>query len=156
MIIRKAKQKDLFQILDLVILAKAISPYKDIPSDKDAMSGVVRRLISNGLSCVLVAELDRKLHGIVMGEAVELWYSNSKRCADPAIFYCIDESAGSDLIREYLRWAWSIKSVAEVTFSVASQYDPTLKEDTFDSAGLSESGQTWIAVRPQEQDYGIA
>lgn len=156
MIIRVAKQKDLFQILDLVVSAKAVSPYKDIPSDKDAMSGVIRRLISNQLSCVLVAELDGKLYGIVMGEAVELWYSNSKRCADPAIFYCIDKSAGPDLIKEYLRWAWSIKSVAEVTFSVASKYDPALEEGTFDSAGLSESGQTWIAVRPREQDYGVA
>ena len=154
MIIRPAKDKDLFKIIDLVMSSKAVSPYSSIPVDRDAMFGSVKRAVSHKLSCVLVAEASDTLGGVVMGTASELWYSRNKRCADPAIFYCTILEAAPRLAQAYLDWAWSIKSVVSVTFSVASKYDPTLEDSVFEEVGLSEAGHTWVAMKPiQEKRY---
>jgi hypothetical protein len=155
MIIREAKSSDLFQIMDLVINAKAVSPYCDIPHDKDVMGGVIRRMMVNKLSCVLVAEASETLSGVIMGVAAELWYSKSKRTADPAIFYCTSKEYAPRLAEAYLEWAWSIKSVVEVTFNVASKYDPALEDSVFEEIGLEEVGHSWVALRPAQEKRDV-
>jgi len=155
MILRKAKETDIWQLFEMLANAKGVSPYKDIPAKKADMVATIKYAIANKLACCLVVQGKHKIEGIVVGSANPLWYNAAKKNATTIILTADNTKAQALLTAGFLDWAWSLPSVSEVTIGTAHAYAYGMHDQVFEEAGLQECATAFTMVRPKQgKKYG--
>ena len=81
------------------------------------------------------------------GAAMPLWFSK-KRSATDFITYAETPGDGYRMIRRFVRWAWSIPNVIEITLAQSSGIDIERTAQLYELAGLQRVGNLYTAVRP--------
>lgn len=147
--IRKAKVADLPALMELGRRLHEISPYKKVPIDLQTCAGTLGHCISSAFGFAMVAEKDGKITGLLMGAAVPLWFSR-RRSASDIVTYAESAGDGYRLIKAFLKWAWSVPLVVEVTMAQGSGIDTERTAVLYERAGLTRLGNIYTAVR-QEQ-----
>ena len=144
--IRKGRYEDITRILELANKAGDLTPYSQVPRDRQSMVQVVTSCMASRFSCCFVAEHEGILTGVLLAQAPELWFSK-KRAATDLLFYS-ERADGAGLIREYLQWAWSVPQVIEVSLAQSSGLDMDRFEKLCAYAGLQRMGSVYGLVKP--------
>ncbi len=147
--IRKAQVADLPALMELGERLHEKSPYADVPTDLQTCANTLGHCISNAFGFAMVAEKDGKITGLLLGAAVPLWFSR-RRSASDIVTYAESPGDGYRLIKAFLKWAWSVPLVVEVTMAQSSGIDTDRMSVLYEHAGLERVGNIYTAVR-QEQ-----
>jgi hypothetical protein len=120
--IRNAFLTDVPAIEALGLRLKIKTPYATWSYDRERALKQIRYCIGSNMGCAFVDESDGKLTGIILGSAQEMWFS-TQRVASDLIFYAERPGCGYFLLRRFMSWAWSIKSVHQILLGQSSGID---------------------------------
>ena len=104
--IRKAENKDISGIMELVKEAHSNSISRFVKLDSKTLRTNVQVCVLSAEHFVVVAELDGKIEGAMIGVTHQLWYSRKKQATD-LFFYVTEEGigVGANLMRRFISWA---------------------------------------------------
>jgi hypothetical protein len=152
--IRNAQTGDLPQLIKLARRLKAKSPYADVPDDVLTFGNTLGQCINNAFGLALVAVHDGEITGFMLAAAVPLWFSK-KRAASDIVTYAESPRDGLRMIRKFIRWAWAIPNVIEVTMAQSSGIDIERSGKIYERMGLVRVGAIYTAVR-EDPDVEVA
>ena len=147
--IRKAQVSDLPQRLALGKRLIVRTPYADVKIDTLIAAQTLGQCISSAFGIALVAERDGEITGLLLGAAVPLWFSKSRSATD-IITYAETPGDGYRMIRRFVKWAWSLPNVIEVTMAQSSGIDVERTRQLYERVGLAPVGALYTAVREPE------
>ena len=144
--IRKATLADLPGMRACAERCHAKSVYADVPPDIAAFAHTIGQCISNAFGFAMVATHDGEITGIMLGGALPLWFSR-KRYATDIITYAETPGDGFRMIKAFMKWAWSMPSVIEITLAQSSGMDVERTGRLYERLGLQRVGALFTAVR---------
>ena len=144
--IRNATTSDLPKILNLMRRFHPKTPYVGIEMDVLSVSQVLGQCINSALGFAVVAEHDGNIDGIMMAAAQPLWFSKKRQATD-FLTHAERPGDGAKMIRRFIKWAWSVPNVAEVTLAQSSGIDVERTAKLYTRAGLVRVGNIFTAVR---------
>jgi len=147
--IRMAQVADLPQLLALGKRLIKMTPYADVKIDTLTAGQTLGQCINSAFGMALVAEHDGKITGLLLGAAVPLWFSKSRSATD-IITYAETPGDGYRMIRQFVKWAWSLPNVIEVTMAQSSGIDVERTRQLYERVGLAPVGAIYTAVREPE------
>ncbi len=145
--IRNAMGADMPQLMALGKRLHGKSPYPDVPIDIQTCGATLGQCINSAFGFAMVAVHDGKITGFMLGAAVPLWFSR-KRSATDFITYAETPGDGMRMLRTFVRWAWSIDNVVEITLAQSSGIDVERSAKLYERLGLKRVGSLYTAVRP--------
>ena len=145
--IRNAQVADLPELLALGKRLLAKSPYSDVPVDTLTFGSTLGQCIQSAFGFAMVAVHDGKITGMLLGAAMPLWFSK-KRSATDFITYAETPGDGYRMLRRFVRWAWSMPNVIEITLAQSSGIDIERTARLYEIVGLQRVGNLYTAVRP--------
>ena len=122
------------------------SPYPDVPIDLQACGGTLGQCINSAFGYGVVAVHGGEITVFMLGAAMPLWFSK-KRCATDFITYAESPGDGYRMIRRFVRWAWSLPNVVEITLAQSSGIDVERTGRLYEYVGLKRVGSLYTAVR---------
>ena len=148
--IRKAENKDVSGIMELVKEAHSHSISRFVKLDHKTLRTNVQVCILSSEHFVVVAELDGKIEGAMIGVTHQLWYSKKKQAAD--LFFYVTEKGigvGANLMRRFISWAKDNPGVKEIILGVTSGIgDSERTKKLYERMGAMRIGDTFVL--PQE------
>lgn len=144
--IRNAQTADLPQLLSLGKRLQKKSPYADVPMDVATVGSTLGQCISSAFGFAMVAVHDGKITGVMLGAAMPLFFSK-KRAATDFVTYAESPGDGFRMIRQFVKWAWSIPNVIEITLAQSSGVDVERTGKLYARVGLQRVGSIFTAVR---------
>lgn len=145
--IRAGKHTDLAQIMTLANRVGDLSPYyRGIPRDRQGMVQTVTQCIASQFGCCLVAENDGRLTGVLLAQAVELWFSKCRTATD-LLFYSEIAGDGFRMAKAYSAWAWSVPRVCEVTMAQSTGLDIERTTRLLRLAGFEHVGGVFTQLK---------
>ncbi len=145
--IRNAQVADLPRLLALGKRLHNKSPYPDVPIDVLTCGATLGQCINSAFGFAMVAMHKGKITGFMLGAAVPLWFSK-KRSATDFITYAETPGDGYRMLKTFVRWAWSIENVVEITLAQSSGIDVERSAKLYERLGLKRVGSLYTAVRP--------
>ena len=147
--IRKATTADLPALLALGKRLIAETPYADVKIDILIAGQTLGQCINSAFGIALVAEHNGKITGLLLGAAVPLWFSKSRSATD-IVTYAETPGDGYRMIRRFVKWAWNLPNVIEVTMAQSSGIDVDRTAQLYERVGLARVGALYTAVREPE------
>jgi len=144
--IRKAQTGDLTELLALGKKLQVLSPYAAVPLDILTCGQTLGQCISNAFGFAVVAVHEGKITGFMMGAAVPLWFSK-KRSASDIVTYAETPGDGYRMISRFVKWAWSVPNVIEITLAQSSGIDVERTGALYERVGMKRVGSIFTAVR---------
>ncbi len=148
--IRKAENKDISGIMELVKEAHSSSISRFVKLDPKTVRTNVQVCILSAEHFVVVAELDGKIEGAMIGVTHQLWYSKKKQATD-LFFYVTEEGigVGANLMRRFISWAKDNPGVKEIMLGTTSGIgDVERTKKLYERMGAMRIGDTFVL--PQE------
>ena len=148
--IRKAENKDISGIMELVKEAHSSSISRFVKLDPKTVRTNVQVCILSAEHFVVVAELDGKIEGAMIGVTHQLWYSRKKQATD-LFFYVTEEGigVGANLMRRFISWAKDNPGVKEIMLGTTSGIgDVERTKKLHERMGAMRIGDTFVL--PQE------
>ena len=147
--IRRAQIADLPQLLALGKRLLKQTPYADVKIDTLIAGQTLGQCINSAFGLALVAEHRGKITGLLLGAAVPLWFSKSRSATD-IVTYAETPGDGYRMIRRFVKWAWNLPNVIEVTMAQSSGIDVDRTAQLYERVGLARVGALYTAVREPE------
>lgn len=148
--IRPARERDIPKLIDLAESFHEDSAYRDFPIDRPSAYRSLAQCAQMATACLLVAE-DRErgqITGFLAGVAQEVWFSRS-RCATDLVFVSRRPSDSIKLVRQFVRWAWGVPRVIEVTMAISSGIHPERTGAFYERLGFTSIGGMYSMPRPE-------
>jgi len=144
--IRNARIADITEILALARRLQPKTPYADVPIDAPTLISTAGNCINNAFGFAMVSVHEDRLKGVLLGAATPLWFSR-KRMATDFITHSEHAGDGYKMIGAFIRWAWSMPNVVEITMGQSSGIDIERTGKLYERAGLVRVGSIFTAVR---------
>jgi len=148
-LIRNARIADMPALLALGKRLIKQTPYADVKVDTAISGQTLGQCINSAFGIALVAEHDGEITGLLLGAAVPLWFSKSRSATD-IITYAETAGDGYRMIRRFVKWAWSLPNVIEITMAQSSGVAVERTGQLYERAGLARVGAIFTAVREAE------
>ena len=148
--IRKAEFKDISEIIEVAKDAHKKSLSDSVPIDLKILRNNLQVCILSAEHFVVVAELDGKIEGAMIGVTHQLWYSRKKQATD-LFFYVTEEGigVGANLMRRFISWAKDNPGVKEIMLGTTSGIgDVERTKKLYERMGAMRIGDTFVL--PQE------
>lgn len=144
--IRSATIGDLPGILGLMRKLQPKTPYGDIPIDVQSVAQVLGQCVSSAFGFAVVAQHNGEITGFMLGAAQPIWFSKKRQATD---FMVHSDRAGDGyfMIKRFMKWAWSVPQVVEITLAQSSGIDIDRTTELYERAGLHRVGSIFTAVR---------
>jgi hypothetical protein len=147
--IRNAQIADIPQLIALGKRLLELTPYADVKIDTLIAGQTLGQCINSAFGIALVAVHEGKITGLLLGAAVPLWFSKSRSATD-IVTYAETPGDGYRMIRRFIRWAWAVPNVIEVTMAQSSGVDVERTGKLYERVGLARVGAIYTAVREPE------
>lgn len=144
--IRQATHADIPVLIELFLRLKRASPYVTAPHSLERARATMRRCISSPSGYLALAEHQGKIVGALMGETIEYWWSGRHYATDHSMFSTMP-GAGSALVEDFCRWAWSRPNVLEVLVGQSSGDEPARTRALFEHLGFEYAGGLFRLAR---------
>tara|TARA_R110002020_G_scaffold475930_1_gene714610 strand:+ start:6823 stop:7272 length:450 start_codon:yes stop_codon:yes gene_type:complete len=149
-VIRKAENKDISGIINLVKEAHSKSISHTVKLDPKTLRTNIQICILSAEHFVVIAEVDGKIEGALIGVTHQLWYSRRKQASD--LFFYVTENgkgAGANLMRRFISWAKNNPGVKEIMLGTTSGIGDTERtKKLYERMGVVRIGDTFVL--PQE------
>ena len=143
--IRPALIKDIPAIVDLGIEALERFPEERLLISKDKVAALASDCVQKNSNFAWVAEKDGIVVGAVCAQVHEMvLYERSQ--ATVVQYYCRVPGEGVNLLRRFLRWAYSRRMIKMVVFEVEIGQDPRIYK-LLKWWGFKVAEETWIKIR---------
>jgi len=119
-----------------------------VPEDLSTFSHTLGHCLNNAFGYAVVAEHKGELTGFMFGCATPLWFARARAATD-IVTYAETPGDGYRMIRRFMKWAWSIPNVVEVTLAQSSGLDVERSGKIYERCGLARVGGLFTAVRPK-------
>lgn len=123
------------------------TPYRAQQIDTLIASQTFGNCVSSALGFAMVAQHKGEITGMMLGCALPLFYSKARMATD-LVLYSERAGDGMAMVRRFIKWAWSIPNVVEVTLSQSSGVDVERTGKLYGRMGLECVGQIYTMARP--------
>ena len=148
--IRKAENKDVSGIMELVKEAHTHSIYRFVKLDPKTLRTNIQVCVLSAEHFVVVVELEGKIEGVMIGVTHQLWYSRKKQATD--LFFYVTENGigwGAKLMRRFIGWAKENPGVKEIMLGITSGIGEAERtKKLYERIGAVRIGDTFVL--PQE------
>jgi len=124
------------------------SVYSDVPMDSRTIAATIGQCISSALGFAVVAVHDGKITGVMLGAAAPLWFSKSRSATD-FVTYSEWPGDGFRMVRRFIKWAWTLPNVTEITLGQSSGIEPERAARLYSLLGMRRVGNLYTVVREQ-------
>lgn len=144
--IRNARVEDWPQVIALGERLLEKTPYSDLILDRPQCLRTYSQCMNSAMGFAKVSVKDEKITGILLGIADRLWWSKSRYASD-LVFYCEDGRSGVLLLRAFVKWAWSVSGVVEVTCAQSSSIRQESTAKLYQREGFQQMGGLWTLMK---------
>lgn len=150
--IRRFEVDDIDQVIGLLEHLRQQTPYRCINPHWPTIVNTITVASSKRAGCVLVAEHNQKITGIIIAVAQTLWWQEERtgaRVASDLIFYSQRLGDGKRLLEAMTEWAFSVPRVVRIECGISSGEDVDRVESIYLSCGFVKEGTMFIRNHPK-------